>query len=163
MFACTGITKAVSVRVTVDVAEATLAVDVEVVMPAAPPVFTSPVAEPISLVGRFVGEIAMLAPYPVLSGPLVGKMTPAPEAAQSPKPDVALVKVLLHVRVLPPYACSLELGSLANAVVVIQTVGAAVVLEKEPFCAESATGRAGAGPPRVKVTVDMSVGKVLRS
>lgn len=50
LFACTGITNAVSVRVTVDVAEAAVAVDVEVVMPAASPVLPSPVAEPISSV-----------------------------------------------------------------------------------------------------------------
>jgi hypothetical protein len=105
----------------------------------------------------------MLAPYPVVPGPLVGNMTPFPEAAQPPEPDVAFEKVLLHVKVLPPYACSLELISSGNAVVVIQTVGAAVVLEKEPFFAESVTVRAGAGPPRVKVTVNMSVGKDLRS
>ena len=122
MFACTGITKSVSVRVIVDVAEALLAVDVKVVRPIASPVFASPVAESIAS-----------------------------------ETDVALGKVLVLC------ACIKELVSSANAVSVTQTVGATVMVESLPFCADSVTVRAGSGPPFVKVTADTSVGKDLRS
>ena len=166
LFACTGTTKAVPVRVTVDVAEATLAVDVKVVMPITSPVFASPVAEPISP-GTEVGrEMFKPVPYPVLPSPAVGFAAPVPEAAQFPgipKPDVVLGKVWLHVKVLPLDACSSELVSSANTVTVTQTVGAEVVLEKEPFCAESVTMKAGSGPPWVKVTTGTSVDNDLRS
>jgi hypothetical protein len=104
LFACTGITKAVSVRVTVDVAEATLAVDVKVVMPTVSPVFSSPVAVSITSVTGVVGETVMLAPYPLIPDPVVRIMAPVPEVAQPPEPDVVLEKVWLHVKVLSLYA-----------------------------------------------------------
>lgn len=128
LFACTGITKSVSVRVMVDVAEALLAVDVKVVMPTASPVFVSPVA----------GSIALGT-------------------------DVALVKVLFHVKVLVLYACSTELVSSANTVSVIQTVGATVAVDSVPLCAESVASRTGSGPPRVKVAAGTSVENDLSS
>lgn len=61
--------------------------------------------------------------------------------------DVALRKVLFHVKVLVLYACITELVSSANAVSVIQTVGATVMVESVPFCAESVASRTGCGPP----------------
>lgn len=128
LFACTGITKSVFVRMMVDVAEALLAVDVKVVMPTASPVGASPVAELIS-----------------------------------PGTDVALGKVLFHVKVSALYACSTEPVSSANTVSVIQTVGATVAVESVPLCAESVASRTGSGPPRVKVTAGTSVEKDLRS
>lgn len=128
MFACTGITKSVSVRVIVDVAEALLAVDVKVVRPIASPVFASPVAESIAS-----------------------------------ETDVVLVEVLFHVKVLTLYACGTELVSSANPVSVIQTVGATVMVESVPSCAESVTVEMGSGAPMVTVTTIASVGKVLRS
>jgi len=166
LFACMGTTKAVPVRVTVDVAAATLAVDVKVVMPITPPVFASPVAEPISPGTEVVREMFKPAPYPVFSSPAVGAAAPVLEAAQFPEvpePDVALGKVLLHVKAFPLDAWSSELVSSGNTVTVTQTVVAGVVLEKEPFCTEGVTVRAGSGPPWVKVMPGTSVENDLRS
>ena len=61
--------------------------------------------------------------------------------------DVVLVEVLFHVKVLALYACGTELVSSANAVSVIQTVGATVMVESVPFCAESVASRTGCGAP----------------
>jgi hypothetical protein len=82
LFSCMGITKAVPVRVTVDVAEATVAVEVKVVMPAASPVFASPVADSISSGAEVEEEMVMPAAYPVLSSPAVGIVAPVSGAAQ---------------------------------------------------------------------------------
>jgi hypothetical protein len=166
LFACTGITKAVPVRVRVDVAEATLAVDVKVVMPVTSPVFASPVAEPISPGTEVVREMFEPVPYPVLPSPAVGVAAPVPEAAQFPgvpEPDVVLGKVLLHVKVLLLDAWSSELVSSGNTVTLTQIVVAGIMLEKEPFCAEGVRVRAGSGPPWIKVMPGTSVENDLRS
>jgi hypothetical protein len=116
LFACTGITKAVSVIVIVDVAEATLAVDVKVVMPV-----TSPSSVPVlvsvseTVVSSMPSTVEVGASsvkgatgtsvevYSRFSEPVEASWVA--EVTVASITEVVLEKVLLQVRLLSSYAC----------------------------------------------------------
>jgi hypothetical protein len=174
LFACTGITNVVSVSVTVDVAEATLAVDVKFVMPTA----WSP---SVQVVVSVSGTVVLSMPSIVEVGTSSARAATGTSAEVNPRypesvgaswvaeataasvTEVVLEKVLLQVKLLPSYACKTVLVSSANTFAVTQTVGATVTVEKASCCAESVTARAGSCPPWVKVPTGTSVGNDLRS